>query len=44
MFVTGQGTVINQWTHTLNRYTGNDSVRQSSGTTDWICQKHQKQF
>jgi hypothetical protein len=42
-FVTGQGT-INQWVHTLDRYTGRDSVRASSWTADWTCQKQQKQF
>ena len=43
-FVSNQGT-INQWTHTLNRYTGNDTVKKGSEwSVDYICHKQQKQF
>lgn len=42
-FVTLQGT-INQWTHTLDRYTGQDLVKASAWTAEWACQKQQKQF
>jgi len=42
-FVTGLGT-INQLVHTLNRYTGADTVQQTAGISVWTCHKQQKQF